>query len=134
MIENVNKQTLMNIAAKYCDRCGAKYLLSDSRIIKESDGITLLMLQCHKCFATHMVTISVEKGLGSRFILNTDLGMDEMNVVEIGKSISTDEVIDVYSFITSSVKNIADISKVTSFSSIKTAQKLVSRNKRVLKK
>lgn len=101
---------LYEMAAKYCDRCGSKYNENDGKIVREHDNYVLLVLKCHNCGASHMVSIAVDKGIGSRFSMNSDLEPEELRLIKIGKGISSDELLDVHSLITKSIKNLKDIS------------------------
>jgi len=111
----MNKEGLLNIAAKFCDRCGTAYETNDLEIIKNSKTNVLLMLKCHNCGAVHMVNIAVNKGVGTRFMLNTDLSSDEMKIIPIGQAVTSNEIIDIHEILESKGNSIKDLAVLYGF-------------------
>jgi uncharacterized Zn finger protein len=108
----MNKQTFLNIAAKYCDRCGTEYKTDDIEIVQQEGDTYLLMLSCHKCGVSHMVSIVASRGVGSRMKLNTDLQPDEFSRLPIGKAIAANEVIDMHAVLKEQLNKLSDVEEV----------------------
>lgn len=92
----MDKQALLDIAARFCDRCGTKYNVTDVEIVRDLGGSLLLMLNCHNCGATHMVNFIASKGVGSRLVIHTDLFPDEVREVPIGNGVESNELLDLH--------------------------------------
>lgn len=109
----MDKKAILEIAAMYCDRCGNRYEESSLEIIKEMPGGILVLLVCSRCKATHMVSVATNRGVGSRVMINTDLSLNEIKTSQIGKAISSNELIDLHSALQSGLNKIHDIATVT---------------------
>ncbi|MBN1374380.1 hypothetical protein JW962_03565 [Candidatus Dojkabacteria bacterium] len=105
----MDKKALLNIAAKFCDRCGSPYNPEDLDVVKEFGGTLILMLRCHNCGVSHMVNIALNKGVGTRFMLNTDLMVDEMKRVPIGRAITSNEMLDLHADLAKKIKTIKNL-------------------------
>lgn len=92
----MEKKSLLEIAARFCDRCGSRYNTSDVEIVREMGGSILLMLNCHNCGSSHLVNFVISKGVGTRLAIHTDLYPDEIKDIPIGSGVETNELLDLH--------------------------------------
>ena len=108
----MDKQALLDIAARYCDRCGTKYNVSDVEIVRDFGGSLLLMLNCHNCGASHMVNFIASKGVGSRLVIHTDLFPDEMREVPIGNGVESNVLLDLHMHLNTGIVTLGVLGKL----------------------
>lgn len=95
-----NKETLYKLVrellAKYCDECGTNYQKDDVRIVQRDNNAVLTHLSCKNCGKTHLATIIKPLGVSSRIPIKTDLQPHEIKKFAGRRSISSDDILDIY--------------------------------------
>lgn len=103
-----NKETLYKMVrellAKFCDECGSNYQKDDIRIIQKDRNAILTHLSCKNCGKTHLATIFKPLGVSNRIPIKTDLRPEEIQKFAGGRSVSNDDILDIYEW-TKSVKS-----------------------------
>lgn len=117
MDENLDKDNLLDkenfikhfleIAPKYCDNCGSKYLDIDYKMIKSTPNGFFIHLRCPNCFNTYALNIvNPSNGIlgAQKSVLNLDLSSDSEIDKFAGKSmVSKNDAIDIFGSLRSGV-------------------------------
>ena len=82
--------------ARYCDRCGTPYAISDVSIISELQVTSIIHFSCSNCKSQHIATFVKPMGISNRMPINTDLSVNEIGKFAKASEISPDEVLDLY--------------------------------------
>lgn len=98
---NTNSNTdlrkfFIDVVAKYCDKCGTSYTLSDVRIVRDSDFSSIIHFSCQNCESNHIATFVKPMGMASRTPINTDLSIEEIAKFAKSEKISSQEVLELY--------------------------------------
>lgn len=95
-IDDEQKQIFLENVARYCDKCGKSYDISDVEILQQNDYSVIIHFSCKNCKARHLATFIKPLGVSSRMPVNTDLSISEISSFASRKAISTNEVLDVH--------------------------------------
>jgi hypothetical protein len=90
------KHFFIENVARFCDKCGKPYDLSDVEILQSNDYSTIIHFSCKNCKARHLATFVRPLGISSRMPVNTDLSIEEIKKFAGKKSVSSNSVIDVH--------------------------------------
>jgi hypothetical protein len=90
------KKFFIENVARFCDKCGKPYDLSDVEILQSNDYSTIIHFSCKNCKARHLATFVRPLGISSRMPVNTDLSIDEIKKFAGKKSVSSNDVIDLH--------------------------------------
>ncbi len=63
--------------ARYCDRCGTPYKVSDLDIVKESNMTSIIHFYCSNCKAEHIATFIHPLEMSTRYLVVSDLSPSE---------------------------------------------------------
>lgn len=83
--------------ARFCDRCGSPYSISDVQIVQDSGTSAIIHFSCSNCKSRHLATFLKPIGVSSRTPINTDLSIKEIGKFSSKGEISTDDVLSAYS-------------------------------------
>ncbi len=86
----------------YCPLCNTQYNPLSAKIVEERDDAHLLHIKCKKC-SSSIVALVLSSGMGISSVgLITDLSEEDVVRFKNGKRISSDDVLNLYSFLRSS--------------------------------
>jgi len=97
--DDQKKQFFIDSVAKFCDKCGAGYTTSDVNLVQESNFSSIIHFSCSKCKSNHIATFLKPMGMSSRVPVSTDLTISEISRFAKMDPISSDEILDLYSFL-----------------------------------
>jgi hypothetical protein len=106
--EQQKKFFIENIA-RFCDKCGKPYSLSDIEILQNNDYSTIIHFSCRNCKARHLATFVQPLGISSRMPVNTDLSINEIKKFVGKKGVSSNTVIDVHQMLKKDNISLKDI-------------------------
>lgn len=93
-------KSLLAVAPKHCDNCGARYSENNFRVVKATSSNTIFHLKCSACKNAYMLNVlnPVDGMIGAqRTPINIDLDMgEEIEKFAGGPSVDKDEAIDVF--------------------------------------
>ncbi len=90
------KRFFIDRIAKFCDKCGSPYHLSDVQVIQEKGSSTIIHFSCRNCKSSNVASLVSPMGFTTRIPLNSDLTVDEFPKFASGDIISLDDVLEVY--------------------------------------
>jgi len=95
------KEFFIEAISKYCDRCGTPYSIDNVRIVQDSDknSTTIIHFFCDNCLSNHIASFIKPLGLVNRVPIKSDLGSDELIKFIKQGSISADDVLSVYDYL-----------------------------------
>lgn len=93
------KKFFIDTIAKFCDKCGSPYSPSDLVILQDSGSISIIHFSCSNCKSKHIATFIKQMGVSSRMAINTDLSEKEIAKFASLENTSTDEILEIYSYL-----------------------------------
>jgi len=90
------KQFFIESIARFCDKCGTPYTVDDLNIVQNTGASTIIHFSCHNCKSKHIATLVSPLGVTQRVPLNTDLVEEELQTFLQYKTITNQDVLDVY--------------------------------------
>ncbi|HQA98677.1 MAG TPA: hypothetical protein PLG10_00365 [Candidatus Dojkabacteria bacterium] len=90
------KQFFIESVARFCDKCGTPYTVDDLNIVQNTGASTIIHFSCHNCKAKHIATLVSPLGVTQRVPLNTDLAENELQSFLQYRTITDQEILDVY--------------------------------------
>ncbi|HBP00164.1 MAG: hypothetical protein UU48_C0001G0094 [Candidatus Uhrbacteria bacterium GW2011_GWF2_41_16] len=88
--------------ASYCPLCESHSNPMDTRVIGEDEESRLLFIRCHKCANSILTIVLIHKGGMSSVGLVTDLTFEDVLRFRKGRRISTNDVLAMHEWLTSS--------------------------------
>jgi hypothetical protein len=95
---NITQQMNM-LMPQFCDKCGSKYLATDSETVSNMPGKSIMKLSCHSCGNSYMMHItSPVEGVVSakRAEFKSEISASEINKFSRAFPIDSDEIIDLH--------------------------------------
>lgn len=93
------KTFFIDTIAKFCDKCGLPYSVSDLEIIQDTNISSIIHFSCSNCKSNHIATFLKPMGMSNRMPINTDLTVDEIGDFAMRKETSVEEILDVYLYL-----------------------------------
>ncbi len=103
------KKFFIENVARFCDKCGKPYDLSDVEILQNNDYSTIIHFSCKNCKARHLATFVRPLGISSRMPVNTDLSIEEIKKFAGKKSVSSNDIIDMHEMLKKKNVTTADL-------------------------
>jgi len=97
-LEKKKKFFIDNIA-KFCDKCGQPYSVSNLEIIQDNNLSSIIHFSCSSCKSNHIATFIKPIGISNRMPINTDLEVEEIRKFAQMKETSLEEVLDIYMYL-----------------------------------
>ena len=94
-----NLKFFIEAIAKFCDKCGTGYDVSDLQIIQETEFSSIIHFSCRNCKSRHIATFLKPIGVSSRMPINTDLNVDEIASFSSEREVNVDAILDVYTLL-----------------------------------
>ncbi len=104
--ENIDekKQFFIDTIAKFCDKCGAPYSVTDLEIIQDTNISSIIHFSCDSCKSNHIATYVKPFGVSNRMPVNTDLTVEEISNFATKKETSPEEILDIYMYLKGKTK------------------------------
>lgn len=101
---NEKKQFFIDIIARFCDKCGTPYSVSDLEIIQDSNISSIIHFSCSNCKSNHIATYVKPLGVSNRMPINSDLSVEEIS--QFAKRVETrpEEILEIYMYLKSKDK------------------------------
>jgi len=94
---NTDKRKMyIDLIAKYCDKCGTPYTLSNLRVVKDSEFSSIIHFTCANCKSNHIASFFKPMGVSSRTPVNTDITAKEIGKFAEKGKVSSEEILDLY--------------------------------------
>lgn len=90
------RQFFIDTIAKFCDKCGHQYSISDVNLVQDNSFSSIIHFSCSNCKSNHIATFVKPVGMSSRVPVNTDLTVEEITQFAQEDRINSDQVLDVY--------------------------------------
>ncbi len=90
------KRFFIDRIAKFCDKCGSAYHLSDIQVIQDKGPSAIIHFSCRNCKSSNVANFVSPMGFTTRIPINSDLTMDEFPRFASGETVSLDDVLEVY--------------------------------------
>ncbi|MCA9376808.1 hypothetical protein H6763_03540 [Candidatus Nomurabacteria bacterium] len=90
------KQFFIDTIAKFCDKCGTEYSITDIHIVQESNFSSIIHFSCSNCKSNHIATFIRPMGMSSRVPVNSDLSVNEISRFAKFDKVTSDEVLQLY--------------------------------------
>ncbi|MCC7289744.1 hypothetical protein IT417_00605 [bacterium] len=113
-LNSKNKESLLDdklkfyidAIARFCDRCGTPYSTADVNIVQDSGMSAIIHFSCSNCKSRHIATFLKPIGVSSRTPINTDLSITEISQFANKASITSDDILDLYTTLKAGVKKL----------------------------
>jgi len=96
---NDRKQFFIDVIAKFCDKCGTPYSVSNLEIIQDNNISSIIHFSCTNCKSNHIATFIKPMGVSNRMPINTDLDITEIGKFASKGETSLEEVLDIYIYL-----------------------------------